>query len=195
MPWLFFAYPLLSHIATYVRSERLACLAMTVFVAVPLLPVLRRARVWAWVVLLAVAAFFYGCALLGAARLLMYLPPVLLPASVLFVFARSLKPGRTPIVTQVATQIRGTLPHELAAYTRRVTQFWVALLATLALSSALLALLATPEVWSLATNGVQYIVLALAFVGEYLLRRVRFRQFEHESFAAMVMALVKTRVV
>jgi uncharacterized membrane protein len=195
MPWLFFAYPLLSHIATYVGSERLACLAMTVFVAVPLLPALRRTRLWAWIALGAVSAFFYGCALLGAARLLMYLPPILLPASVLFIFARSLKPGRTPIVTQVATQIRGALPLELATYTRSVTQFWVALLAALALSSALLALLATPEVWSLATNGVQYLVLAAAFVGEYLLRRVRFRQLEHESFATMIAALFKTRVI
>ena len=195
MPWLFLAYPLLSHIATYVRSERLACLAMTVFVAVPLLPALRRWRFWAWGTLAAVAAFFYGCSLLGAARLLMYLPPVLLPASVLFVFARSLKPGNTPVVTQVATHIRGTLPTELVSYTRRVTQFWVALLATLALSSMGLALWATPEVWSLATNGIQYLVLAAAFLGEYLLRRYRFRELEHESFAAMVAALFKTRVV
>lgn len=195
MPWLFLAYPLLSHVATYIRSERLAWLAMTVLVAVPLLPALKHGRVWAWLTLVGVTAAFYGLAVLGAARSLMYLPPVLLPASVLFVFARSLKRGHTPVVTQVATQIRGTLPAELAHYTRSVTQFWVALLATLAISSTLLAIFATPELWSLATNGLQYLVLAAAFLGEYLLRRVRFPQFEHESFATMVMALFKTRVV
>jgi uncharacterized membrane protein len=59
----------------------------------------------------------------------------------------------------------------------------------------LLAAFATPEIWSVATNGIQYAVLALAFLGEYLLRRVRFRQLEHESFATMVLALFKTRVV
>jgi uncharacterized membrane protein len=195
MPWLFLAYPLLSHLATYIRSERLAWIAMTVFVAVPLLPSLKRGRAWAWLTLAGVTAAFYGCALLGTARLLMYLPPVLLPASVLFVFARSLQSGRTPVVTQVATQIRGALPAELVSYTRTVTQFWVVLLASLAASSILLALFATPELWSVATNGVQYLVLAAAFLGEYLVRRIRFRELEHESFATMVMALFKTRVV
>ena len=195
MPWLFLAYPLLSHIATYIRSERLACVAMTVFVAVPLLSALQRRRAWAWLALAAAIAFFYGCALAGAARALMYLPPVLLPTSVLFLFARSLQAGRTPVVTQVAEHIRGTLPAQLVGYTRTVTQFWVALLAALAISSVLLAIFATPEVWSVATNGVQYLVLAAAFLGEYLVRRRRFRELEHESFATMVMALFKTRVV
>lgn len=195
MPWLFFAYPLLAHVATLLHSERLAWLAMTVLFAVPLWAGLRRGKGLAWLCLLIVMAVLYACATNGMTRYLMYLPPVLLPSLVLWVFARSLRRGEMPLVTRIATQIRGSLPAPLIPYTRKVTQCWVLLLAILALSSACLAVFATPELWSLMTNIVQYLVLASAFLGEYLYRRLRFRDLEHESFAALVAALFKTRMV
>lgn len=193
MSWLFPAYPLLAHLATLVHSDRLAGLALTVFVAVPLLPALRRRAAWAWLVLLSAAALLYLGAIGGVARYFMYLPPVLIPAAVCAVFARTLRPGATPLVTQIAAQIRGPLPPELLAYTRAVTCFWVALLAALALSSLLLALFATPELWSLVSNLLLYVLLATVFLLEYLYRRWRFRHLPHESFAAMVGALFKLR--
>lgn len=195
MPWLFFAYPLLAHLATLIHSERLAWLAMTVFFAVPLWPGLSRGSGLAWLCLLVVMAMLYACAINGMTRYLMYLPPVLLPSLVLWIFARSLRSGEIPLVTRIATQIRGSLPAPLVLYTRRVTQFWVLLLAVLALSSVCLAVFATPEFWSLMTNIVQYLVLGGAFLGEYGYRRLRFRELEHESFAALVTALFKTRMV
>lgn len=195
MPWLFFAYPLLAHLATLVHSQTLAWLALIVFFAVPLLPKLKARSLYAWLAILAVAAILYGCAVTGWARFLMYLPPILLPSAALWVFARSLRPGETPLVTRIATQIRGPLPDELLRYTRAVTQFWVVLLAPMALGSALLAVFATPEFWSLMTNIVQYLLLGAAFLLEYAYRRRRFRHLEHESFGRMVTALVKLRTL
>lgn len=194
MAGLFFLYPVLAHLATLLHSEWLAWAALTVFFAVPLLPALMQLNKKAWLLLTIVMTILTLCAMSGIERYVMYLPPVLIPLSVLVLFARSLRSGQVPIVTRVATQLRGTLPVELQHYTRVVTQCWVVLLMGLALSSLLLALYATPEFWSLMTNVVQYLVLAAVFLFEYLFRRWYFRHLDHESFPQMVVALFKTRV-
>lgn len=195
MAWLFLAYPLLAHLATLIRSQTLAWLALIVFFAVPLLPKLKARSAYAWLAMLAVAAALYGCARAGWAHLLMYLPPILIPSAALWAFARSLRPGETPLVTRIATQIRGPLPDELRRYTRSVTQGWVGLLAALALGSLLLAVFASPELWSLMTNIVLYLLLGAVFLLEYAYRRRRFRHLEHEGFGRMVRALFKLRTL
>jgi uncharacterized membrane protein len=200
MPGLFFLYPVLAHIATLLHSNWptlsnwLAWAALTVFFAVPLLPLLIQFNLRAWLVLLSVMSILTACALTGIERYLMYLPPIVIPLSVLMLFARSLRSGQIPIVTRVAKQIRGSLPPELERYTRLITQLWVGLLISMALSSLLFALFATPEFWSLMTNVIQYLLLAAVFLLEYLFRRWHFRHLEHESFATMVLALFKTRM-
>jgi uncharacterized membrane protein len=194
MPWLFLAYPLLAHIATLLHSEGLASVAMIVFVAVPMLPLLLRGNVKAWTVLLLMTAALWWGAQHGWAHVLMFLPPIFIPLSVLWLFVRSLRPGAIPIVTRVATKIRGPLPEELTRYTRQVTQFWVGFLMLLAGSSVLLALFATRELWSTMTNIVQYLLMASVFLFEYLYRRWRFRHLEHESFATLIGALLTTRM-
>lgn len=195
MPWLFLAYPLLAHLATLIGSPLLAWLALTVFVGVPLLPGLMRGALLAWLILLGATAVFYFCARSGLARYLMYVPPILIPAAVLAVFARSLRPGQVPLISRVAQQIRGAeLPPDLARYTRHVTFAWVLFLAVLALGSLALAVWATPKFWSLMTNVVEYLLIAAAFPLEYAYRRWRFRHLEHESFPTLVKALFRTRV-
>jgi uncharacterized membrane protein len=109
-------------------------------------------------------------------------------------FARSLRAGDMPIVTRVATKIRGELPVELKIYTRHVTQCWVAILIVMAVGSLLLALLASRELWSLMTNIIQYVLMGAVFVLEYAYRRWRFRHLSHESFATMIAALMTTRM-
>jgi uncharacterized membrane protein len=200
MPGLFFLYPILAHIATLLHdswplaSNWLAWAALTVFFAVPLVPLLIQLNKRAWLMLLIVMSILTTCALSGIERYLMYLPPIVIPLSVLVLFARSLRAGQIPIVTRVARQIRGSLPPELERYTRLVTQCWVGLLISMALASLLFALFATPEFWSLMTNVIQYLLLAAIFLFEYLFRRWHFRHLEHESFPTMVVALFKTRM-
>ncbi len=194
MPWLFLAYPLLAHLATLLHNEVLAAVALAVFVAVPTLPLLRQGKRGAWLILVIVIAVLYGLARSGWAHYVMYLPPVLIPLSVLWLFARSLRPGDIPVVTRVATKIRGELPEELRIYTRQVTQYWVGILILMAGGSLLLALFASPELWSLMTNIVQYLLMGSVFVLEYAYRRWRFRHLQHESFATMIAALMTTRM-
>jgi uncharacterized membrane protein len=58
----------------------------------------------------------------------------------------------------------------------------------------LLAVFASRELWSLMTNVIQYLLMGAVFVFEYAYRRWRFRHLPHESFAAMVAALMTTRM-
>jgi uncharacterized membrane protein len=194
MPWLFLAYPVAAHLATVLHSPMLASLALLIFVALPLLSALLALRLWAWIVLVVTAVLIALAARSGVAPFLMYAPPVLIPLAVLAVFAHSLRPGQQPMVTRVASQMRGAaLPDELQLYTRQVTQAWVILLAALALGALLLARFASREFWSLMTNIVMYLMLGGAFVVEYLYRRWRFRHLRHESFVTMIAALVRRR--
>jgi uncharacterized membrane protein len=195
MPWLFLAYPLLAHLATLLHNQGLAGLALAVFIAVPLLPALRQRKSWAWLVFSGCTLVLFLCARSGWAAYLMYLPPVLIPLSVLAVFAHSLRAGQTPIVTRVAAQIRSqALPVELQTYTRHVTQCWVVLLSMLAVGSVLLALFASARLWSVMTNIVWYVLIGAMFLIEYLYRRWRFRHLQHESFVELVAALFRNRM-
>ncbi|MGC3979826.1 MAG: hypothetical protein QM808_01025 [Steroidobacteraceae bacterium] len=194
MPWLFLAYPLLAHLATLLHSEGLAGVALATFIAVPILPLLLRGQWQAWLILLMAGLGLWFGARSGWAHYLMYLPPILIPLSVLWLFARSLRPDSVPVVTRVATKIRGPLPEELTRYTRQVTQFWVGFLILMSVGSLLLAIFASAELWSLMTNIVLYLLMASVFVFEYLYRRWRFRHLEHESFATMIGALLTTRM-
>jgi uncharacterized membrane protein len=155
---------------------------------------LRQGKRGAWLMLAIVIAALYGLARSGWAHYVMYLPPIFIPLSVLWLFARSLRPGDMPVVTRVATKIRGKLPDELRTYTRQVTQCWVLILILMAGGSLLLALFASPELWSLMTNIVQYLLMGAVFVLEYAYRRWRFRHLQHESFATMIAALMTTRM-
>jgi uncharacterized membrane protein len=195
MPWLLIAYPLLSHIAAYTHNQSLAAAALAVFVAMPLQAALRRGRVPAWLLLAACIVALVALARSGRAIVLMYLPPVVIPASVLAVFANSLRTGHTPVVSQIATQIRGEpLPPDLQQYCRRVTQCWVLLLSFIASSSLLLAFFASLELWSTLTNVLLYLLIGAAFVVEYGYRRWRFGHLRHESFVRFVSGLFTTRV-
>ena len=198
MPWLFFAYPVLAHLATLLNNQGLAGLALASFVAAPLLPALRRGQVLPWLCLTACAAILFFCARSGWATYLMYLPPILIPISVMAVFALSLRQGQTPVVTRIATGIRSktlgeAMPPELTVYTRRVTQSWVLLLSLIAAGSVLLALFASTELWSVMTNIIMYVLIGGMFLMEYLYRRWRFRHLRHESLPGLLAALIKNR--
>lgn len=142
----------------------------------------------------------------GRSALVLLFPPVVLTAAFGLYFARSLRRGRTPLIERI---VRALDPEALqvpgvVAYARRVTRFWAALLLALALVNAVLALLAVPggllaacgitppfaisdAQWSLFANGINYLVIGLAFVAEYAWRRWRFpRPAPYRNFAGFV---------
>lgn len=178
------AYPLIVHASILSPEPWLKWLAIAVLSALPLYPMLRARRWWAWLALFAAFAACAGLVMLSASRFLLYLPPVLIPLSLLALFGSSLRTGREPLISKIARFERGTLTEELARYTRRLTLLWSLLFAALAISAIVLAIAAPPRVWSLATNFIHYFVIGAAFAGEYAYRRWRFRHLPHAGFIA-----------
>ena len=116
-----------------------------------------------------------------AARLA-FLPPILIYVFVCWVFARTLLPGREPLVTRIARLVRdGELPEPLVEHTRRVTWLWAVVPAVMAAISLALARFAEPATWSLFTNVVSYLVLGALFLLEYLYRLLRYPAIRHDS--------------
>ncbi|KFI08180.1 membrane protein [Massilia sp. BSC265] len=103
--------------------------------------------------------------------------PVLVNGALLAVFGASLVSGM-PVAERLARLREPVLPPEGVAYTRRVTLAWCVffvLNGALALGTALFA---TDAVWSLYNGVIAYILMALMFGGEYLLR-MRFKRLHH----------------
>jgi len=98
------------------------------------------------------------------------------------------------MVTRFALLARGSLPPDLEHYTRRVTVLWIVVFVILTLSAVLLAVFASRELWSLATNFLHYLLIGGVFVAEYAYRRWRFRHHEHPGFLAYLRGLNPVRL-
>lgn len=89
-------------------------------------------------------------------------------------FALTLKPGAKPLITALAEGVHGrlgqTFTPELAAYTRRLTRFWVGYFLAMIVLSALLYLAAPWAWWTLFCTVFTPLLVGLVFVAEHLLR-------------------------
>jgi uncharacterized membrane protein len=182
---LLLAYPVLTHAAVVTG---LAYLAWAAWLCISALVYLSFPGPWG----------FAGFALLAAAPLvaetdtLLKLPPVIIDLALAVWFGRTLAPGEEPIISWFARLVRGTeLPPDLARYTRISTMVWTAFFVSMAALAAALAVLATPWAWSVFTNGIDYLLVGILFVGEYVFRRVRYPHHEHRPFADVVRTVAR----
>ena len=189
------AYPFLAHAAAVRQDGVLAALALFDVALIVLIAPLARRRGWAWALLLASAAGLVLLARSQHALLPLLLMPVTFVGMVAYLFGRTLRPGRVPLISKIVAALEGkpasALAPELQHYTRNLTLAWTWLLALLALIDGLLALIAvpggllasigvTPAVtvsrvqWSWFANLLDYGIVGGFFVFEYLYRKWRF---------------------
>ncbi len=192
---LMIAYPFLAQAASIRESGLLAALAaldMLVFLWAE--PLVRR-RAWAWGgLLLAVAGLVWLSGSRWALLPLLLAPPLFL-AMFAWVFARTLLPGRVPLITRLVAALDGSTPQTLAPdlyrYSRRLSLLWAVALGLLAAFNLGLAMVAVPRgilpglgitppftvteaQWSWFANWLNYGVIGLLFVVEFLYRKHRF---------------------
>ncbi len=128
--------------------------------------------------------------LLGASAVAVFGPPhpaivfgmphLVTNAFLMWVFARTLKKGREPLVTMMARSVHGTLTPDLVIYTRHVTIAWSLFFAMQIAASILLFILASREIWSAFINILSSPLIVLMFVCEYIYRSLRYRN-HHSS--------------
>ena len=186
------AYPLFSHLGA-VSGEPLwpaTGIALIAWVVLSLRMPLPQAA------LLALLTFVAGAVMcILAPALLLYAPPVALNVLLCAVFAATLRPGAEAMVSRFARIEHGSaLPPDLVRYTRILTGVWAAFFAAMAMVSISLALWGSVGAWSLFTNLLNYLLVALVFALEYLYRRVRFRHYRHLSPGEVVRRLHTYRI-
>ncbi len=191
---LILCYPLLVHLAVWLKQPMIQVLALLVLALGLLWPGLRQGRRFPWVLFLVALVLAGAVGHMDIAIYLLYVPPVVIPLLFWAVFFRSLLPGQTPLVTAIGEQARGPLSEQMRSYTWGVTLMWTIVFAAMALWSALLPWLATDTLWSLFTNFINYMVVALLFGVEFLYRKRRFRDHDHPGFADYLKIVVNANV-
>lgn len=174
---LLLGYPLALHFALLSSKTDWALWLLGAVSLVQLLTTLSMAGTGKWIAM--VPAVILALCILGLLKgtlLALYLPPILISSGLLWLFASTLRQGQEPIITTIARVVfQETEPQQLH-YTRRVTQLWSLFFLAMLIESVLLSMFAPLELWSLFTNILNYLLMALLFVLEFSYRRLRFPQ-------------------
>ena len=176
------AYLPLAHFAGTRHSPMLAALALADLVLLALIEPLLRRRLSAWLALAATVLVLIALARSRFALLPLLLVPPLFTAMIGWWFARSLRPGRQPLIGKVVAALyaqRGmplSLRHH--TYTRRLTLAWAVLLALIAVPDGVLAqlridapLTVSNAQWSFIANVANYGVMGGFMLAEFQLRK------------------------
>ena len=192
--FLFCAYPIAIHSAIYFDRPALTILGLVFFwlgiFLHRLLPLksLKALSFWA-----ATIAFATGLIILlrfNAAVWIAVIPPVLIPALVASVFIMSLMPNNKPLVADIGERARGKLEPRLYKYAVNVTRLWAVLLVMISIESLLLALFASPALWSLVTGFLNYFIVGAVMVAEFYLRRQLFPGHDHPTFIEYIKIVI-----
>ncbi|WDS35408.1 ketosynthase [Pseudoxanthomonas sp.] len=184
-------YSPLAHWANASGRSELAVLAGVALVLMLLIEPIARLRWWAWLLAAALLSALVPLWHSPRALLLLTAPPVVFTGWVAWFFGRSLRAGRTPLITRIVSGLYAQAGQALSSaqrvYTRRLTLCWAGLLAGMTVVNLLLGLWAVPggvlaqlgrvpplaiadEQASLFANLLSYGVIGGFFVGEYMLR-------------------------
>lgn len=159
----------------HIERGALLLLAYAVLRAVPAVVAARREQLWAALRLPLVAV---ACALASVwahePRALLVLPGA---SQLAFsaVFLGSLR--GTPLVEHFARMRTSELGPAQIAYCRTVTKVWGGVLAGAALLGFALAVWAPVRVWAAFTTVGSYTIVGVTYATEYVIRRIRFREY------------------
>ncbi len=173
----------LIHVAVMRGTPLLEWLALCSLVFVPFSIALLQRRWRAWLAFAAAVVGLWWLVRVGGGRPLLYLPSILIPTGLAWLFGRTLACDRRPLIAMIALAARPGTPDYLLAYSRRLTQLWTGVFVAMALWGAALALVAPHGWWSFMANCGNYLVVGATVTFEYLFRRMRFRAYDHPGFA------------
>lgn len=106
----------------------------------------------------------------------------------LWFFGHTLLPGKEPLITRLARRVHGTLDARLMSYTKWVTVAWCVFFSGQILTSILLFNFTSLSTWSLYINFINFPLVIFMFIGEYIYRVLRYRDFPHVTIKQTVQA-------
>lgn len=189
-------YTALAHLASLWHHDGLALGALVALIAMLIIEPLLARRLWAFVALPLLAWGAWALYDAGHAALPLLLVPVVFVVGIAWIFARTLRAGRTPLITRIVIGIEGdgdpaALAPDLLRYTRGLTAAWAGVLLGMAGANLTLAMLASPagllesvgvpsplpisqQQWSWWANLLNYSVIGGFFIIEFAIRKRRF---------------------
>lgn len=189
---LFIAYPFLVHFSIIFQSSLLQTISLCIFlIGVSLTARIKRiglALVASLIILSIILSQF------SASIILLYVPPIIIPIFIAIGFLTSLQAGREPIVTAIGEASRGPLSQPMRKYTKQVTQLWTGLLITMAITNFSLALIGNDVLWSFITSFLNYVIIIVVFISEFIYRKIRFKDHNHPSFIEYIKIVTTTNV-
>jgi len=186
------AFPAFTHLGAVAAQPRWTVIGVALVVWAILTQ--RPSRYGAVLAALLVAALGLGFSELNPAAVIAA-PPVLLNLALCALFASTLSRGREPMIGRFARLERGgDLPPDLQSYTRVLTVLWAGFFLLMAAISIFLAARGSVTAWTLFTNVLNYVLVAVFFTLEYAYRRLRYRHYEHASPREVVRQLRRYRV-
>jgi uncharacterized membrane protein len=110
-----------------------------------------------------------------------------------WLFGHTLFNNRVPLITGLARTFHRDLPDEIVRYTRGATLAWTLFFAAQVILSIVIFYVATIETWSLFANILNWPLVILMFVCEYICRKRMNPDFQHVSLKESVSAYFKSK--
>lgn len=180
---------LLVHTAVLLHMPTLGVFALAAVCTVNLIAIYWRGgsgrSILVWSVLSMLAGTAFVVTLSGGRDLtrVILMPPVLLNGFFLYVFGRTVLPGREPLITRFRRVMGSELTPETRLYTRRLTICWALLFAVFLFASTLLALYADLAVWSWIVNLGCPAAAGVFFLSEHIYRARYLNHFGSASLS------------
>lgn len=187
------SYPFLVHYL--VVTEQYLIAGTYIVVLLLLIAVQNFLQGYKWLAMgLLLLSVVISMVLIYQAQLVVFLPPILIPLALAYVFGKTLIGKQTAFITTLAQKIRSTpLVEEEQKYTRFITYLWVLFFLFLAIESIVVAFVYNMEIWSYITNFLNYILVVIFAMFEYLLRRIILSKLEHPSFIGFIKKLIQVQ--
>ena len=181
---LLVAYPLVMHSSIHYGHAEIAVYYLAMLLTLPLVfALLHRRRPAGWMLGITLLALLIAGLGVIKAGVMIIIPPAVIFAALFVFFAQSLRVDATPVVTRFAEVIRAEeLSPEIRAYTRKATIAWSVFFLAMLMISLLLGLWAPLETWSWFSNFLAYVLIAVMFIAEYLVRRHSLQDHVDYSF-------------
>jgi uncharacterized membrane protein len=177
-------YPLAMHFSIHYGHAEIAIYYLAMLLMLPLLfNLLHGRRPTGWMLGTTLLALLITALGVTDAGVMIIIPPAVMFAALFLFFASSLRAEATPVVTRLAAAIRAEqLSPEIRTYTRKATIAWSVFFLAMLMTSLLLGLWAPLEIWSWFSNFLAYVLIALMFIAEYLVRRHSLQDHVDYSF-------------
>lgn len=163
-------YPVVAHLGVLMDQVMIPVFYLMVVIYINSLKLFSQHKI------ILIALTFLMCILLyviiytNLHAVIIYLPPVLIPSWLAFIFLGSLT-TKSSLITRMAERIEGdSLDNRHLLYTRYLTAFWGVVFLVMIAEAITLSIWAPFKVWSWWVHVGNYIIIAVIFLVEIMVR-------------------------